>query len=229
MSSADDRSSSSAAPIPPEFIQGSKEWYAARCGKITASCFGKLASQGRSGGWSQGAITYMTQVVAERVTGRPQDEINSKYLDHGKKHEPTARQMYQWYMKQRMPLKQVGFIKHPTLDGCGGSPDCLVGEDGVLEIKCPYNIHVHLANIETGTTDRDYIWQMQGNLWITKRKWCDFVSFHPWVPESLRFHVIRYVRDEDIIDEIDDRVTRALEQVAIRVKNIEKRIRTSVD
>jgi putative phage-type endonuclease len=217
--------------IPAELIQGTEEWYATRCGKITASCFGKLAGSGRfGGGFTQTAITYMTQVVAERLTGVPQDEIQSKYLDHGNKHEPTARQLYQWHLTEQQELKQVGFIDHPKIAFCGGSPDCLVGEEGVLEIKCPYHIHNHLANIENdGTNDRDYTWQMQGNLWITNRKWCDFVSFHPFVPTALRFHVVRYMRDEDVIDEIAERVPRALEQVAIRVRNIEKRVRLSAN
>jgi hypothetical protein len=216
---------------PAELIQGTEEWYAARFGKITASCFGRLAGSGRSGGgFTQTAITYMTQVVAERLTGVPQDEIQSKYIDHGSKHEPTARQLYQWHMAVRQELKQVGFVDHPEVQFCGGSPDCLVGTDGVLEIKCPYNVHQHLANIELdGTDNRDYIWQMQGNLWITGRMWCDFVSFHPYVPEALRFHVVRYERDEDVIDEISERIPRALEQVAIRVKGIEKRVRVSVN
>lgn len=232
MSSADDRTSSSAAPnetIPAELIQGSLEWHAKRCGKITASCFGKLAGDGRSGGFSQTAITYMTEVMAERITGIPQDEIQSKYLDHGNKYEPTARQLYQWHFAgERQELKQVGFVDHPSLAHCGGSPDSLVGDEGVLEIKCPYTIRTHFANIENdGTKDRDYVWQMQGNLWITGRKWCDYVSFHPFVPEPLRFHVVRYERDEDIIEDIEKRVTRALEQIAIRVKNIEQRVRVS--
>ncbi len=231
MSSADDKDSLSAAPsLPAELIQGSKEWHAARCGKITASCFGKLAGQGRSGGGlTQTAITYLTQVVAERITNLPQDEIQSKYLDHGNKHEPTARQLYHWHLTASQELKQVGFVDHPEFHGCGGSPDCLVGDDGVLEIKCPYTVHTHLANIENdGTGDRDYIWQMQGNLWITGRAWCDFVSFHPYVPEALRFHVVRYERDEDVIDEMLERIPRALEQVAIRVQNIERKVRLSV-
>lgn len=232
MSSANDRDSESpAAPTvnPAELIQGSPEWYAARCGKITASCFGKLAGSSRSGGgWSQTAMTYMTQVLGERITGVPQDEIQSKYLEHGRQHEPTARRLYQWHMSVQQRVQQVGFVDHPTIPFCGGSPDCLVGDEGLAEIKCPYNVHVHLGHIEgDATSDRDYIWQMQGNLWITGRKWCDFVSFHPFVPRPLRLHVVRFMRDEDVIEEIAERVPRALEQIATRVKNIEQRVRLS--
>lgn len=227
MSRIDDNSHSA---VRADLVQGSKEWYACRCGKITASCFGKLAGSGRAGGFTQTAITYMTQIVAERITGRPQDEIQSKYLDHGNEHEPTARQLYQWHMAASLELKQVGFVDHPALEFCGGSPDCLVGDDGLLELKCPYNVHKHLEHIESdGTNDRDYIWQMQGNLWVTGRQWCDFGSFHPFVPEPLQFHVVRYYRDEDVIEEIEERVTRALEQVAIRVKYIQKKVRLAVE
>lgn len=224
MSSTGDNSS--AAQSPAEIVQGSDEWHAMRCGDITASCFGKLSGKGRGGGWSQTAITYMTQVVAERITGLPQDEIQSKYLDHGNDHEPTARQLYEWHLIGTGSLQQVGYVKHPTVDGCGGSPDCLIGEDGLLEIKCPFNVHQHLSHIENdGTDNKDYIWQMQGLMWITDRQWCDFASFHPFVPDNLRFHVVRVERDEDVIEEIEERVTRALEQVAIRVNNIHEKVR----
>ena len=154
MSSADDISFDAA------LTQGSNEWFAARCGKITASCFGKLAGKARSGGgWSQTAVSYMTEVLAERVTGRPQDEIKSKYLDHGNEHEPVARQLYQWNLVTDHKLQQVGFLEHPDHPNCGGSPDCLVDDDGELEIKCPYHVHNHIAHIENdGTSNRDYVW-----------------------------------------------------------------------
>lgn len=226
MSSANDNGSASV--IAPEFVQGSPEWYAARCGKITASCFGKLAGEGKKGGWSQKSMTYIAQVLAERISGVPSVEIHSKYLDHGHKYEPIARQLYQWHLPTRQVLKQIGFIDHPAVKHCGGSPDCLVGDDGVLEIKCPYTIHTHLLNIENdGTKDLDYQWQMQGNVWVTGRKWCDFVSFHPFVPDDVRFHVVRYHRDNDLIEEIEDRVTRALDQIAVRAKNILSKVRIS--
>lgn len=211
-----------------ELVQGTDEWHAARCGKITSSCFGKLAGKGRSGGWTQTAITYMNQVVAERLTGVPQDEIQNKYIDHGHTFEPIARQMYQLNLADHAEVKEVGFCEHPTIPFCGGSPDCLVGSDGLVEIKCPYNVHQHLAHIEAdGTDNKEYIWQMQGNMWVTGRKWCDFVSFHPFVPQAFRIHVVRYERDEDVIEELEERVPRALEQIEIRLKNLESKVRLS--
>lgn len=210
-----------------ELTQGTKEWYQARVGKVTSSCFGKLAGKGRSGGgWTQTAMTYMNQLIAERITGRPAEEIQSKYIDHGNDHEPTARQLYQWNAQGEYQLKQVGFVNHPSIDMCGGSPDCLIAEDGVLEIKCPYNVHRHLENIESdGPSDRDHIWQSQGNIWVTGREWCDFVSFHPYVPQELRLHVARVYRDEDVIEELEERIPRFLEQLEIRLNKITSSIR----
>lgn len=208
-------------PDQSKLVQGSDEWYQARLGKVTSSCFGKLAGKGRAGGWTQTALTYMNELVAEKITGRPAEQINSKYLDHGNEHEPTARQLYQLHRAKRDPVKQVGFVNHPSIEGCGGSPDALVGDEGVLEIKCPYHIHNHLANIENdGPVDRVYIWQAQGNMWVTGRSWCDFVSFHPFVPESYQFHVVRIFRDEDVIEDLEEKVPRFLEQVSIKLNRM---------
>lgn len=210
-----------------ELTQGTPEWHKARVGKVTASSVGKLAGKARSGGgWTQTAMTYMDQLIGERLTGRPQDDIKSKYIDHGNEHEPTARQLYQWHAKSRAKLRQVGFINHPTIPWCGGSPDCLIGDDGGLEIKCPYNVSRHLANIEhDGPSDRDYIWQCQMNIWVAELDWIDFESFHPYVPEEVQFHVARVYRDEDVIEELVDRVPRFLEQLEIRLKKIKSSIR----
>ena len=210
-----------------ELQQGTAEWYQARVGKVTSSCFGKLAGKGRSGGgFTQTAFTYMDQLIAERITGRPAEEIKSKFIDHGNEHEPTARQLYQWNAQGDHTLKQVGFVNHPTIAMCGGSPDCLIQPDGVLEIKCPYNVHRHLANIENdGPSDRDYTWQSQGHMWITERDWCDFVSFHPNVPKAFQFHVSRIYRDEDVIEELEEKIPRFLEQLSIRLEKITSSIR----
>ncbi|MEM6363311.1 MAG: lambda exonuclease family protein [Planctomycetota bacterium] len=205
-----------------ELRQGTPEWYLARMGKVTSSCFGKLMTKARSGGgMSQTALTYMNQLIAERMTGRPAEEIGSKYIDWGNEHEPTARQLYQWSMKGDHTLRQVGFVNHPTIDMVGGSPDCLIDDDGVMEIKCPYTAANHLKVIEGNViTDKDYKWQCQGNLWVTGRQWLDYVSFHPLFPEPMQLFVIRVPRDEDMIDELDEKVPRFLEQMAIRIKKI---------
>jgi hypothetical protein len=144
-------------------------------------------------------------------------------VEWGREHEPTARQLYQWHHGGDPTLKQVGFVNHPTIEGVGGSPDCLVDDDGLLEIKCPYTVANHVKTIEENEiVDRHYQWQCQGNLWVTGRQWLDFISFHPLMPPELQLHVIRIERDEDMIDELEHSVPRFLDQMRIRLSKIRK-------
>ena len=210
---------------PAEMRQGTPEWRQARCGKITSSCFGKVMTRGRGkdAAWGQTAFTYMMDVLGERLSGNPGDEISSKYLEWGHIHEPTARALYTWRIGQ--PVTLTGFVPHPEMDGVGGSPDGLVGDDGVMEIKCPYTVRTHLETIyENEINDKDYQWQVQGNLWVTGRKWLDFVSFQPSVPEELQLHVIRVTRDEDMIEELDERVRRFGDMLSSRLKKIQENV-----
>lgn len=204
-----------------EMRQGTQEWRAARCGKVTSSCFGKVMTRGRGkdAAWGQTAITYMLDLIGERLTGNPSEEISSKYLEWGHTHEPTARALYTW--RVGLPVTLTGFVAHPDFDDVGGSPDGLVGDDGCVEIKCPYTVRNHLETIyQNEIVDKDYQWQVQGNLWVTGRSWMDFVSFHPNLPEELQLHVIRVERDEDMIEELDDRVRRFLEMMSVREQKI---------
>lgn len=210
---------------PAEMRQGSLEWRQARCGKITSSCFGKVMTQGRGkdNPWGQTAFTYMMEVLGEQLSGMPADEINSKYIEWGNTHEPTARALYTW--RVGLPVTLTGFVPHPELPWVGGSPDGLVGADGAMEIKCPYTIKNHLETIfQNEIVDKDYQWQVQGNLWVTGRAWYDFVSFHPSLPEDLQLHVIRVHRDEDMIEELDERVRRFGDMLSHRLRKIREQV-----
>jgi hypothetical protein len=212
-----------------ELVQGSPEWHAARLGKVTSSRFGSVMTKARSGGGiSQTAMTYMTELIAERITNRPSEELKNKYVDWGHEHEPTARQLYQWFLPGERTLRQVGFVNHPSIANCGGSPDCLVDDDGVVEIKCPYNAWKHLQVIEEDQiVDKDHVWQCQGNLWVTGRKWLDFVSFCPLMPENMQLHVIRVHRDEDMIEELEEKVPRFLDQLELKMARIMSQARVT--
>ena len=210
---------------PVEMRQGSLEWRAARCGKITSSCFGKVMTRGRGKdeAWGQTAFTYMMEVLGEQLSGVPADEISSKYLEWGHTHEPTARALYTW--RVGLPVTLTGFVPHPDLPLVGGSPDGLVGDDGCMEIKCPYTVRTHLETIfENKINDKDYQWQCQGNLWVTGRAWMDFVSFHPNLPEDLQLHVIRVPRDEDMIEELEDRIKRFSDMLSVRLRKIREQV-----
>lgn len=200
--------------------QNTPEWREARVGKVTSSCLGKVMTKARSGGgMGQTAQTYMMELIGERLTGLPADEIHSKYIEWGHRHEPDARSLYAAYSSET--VSRVGFVEHPTIRGFGGSPDSLVGEKGVNEIKCPFTQRNHLEVIRANEiVDKDYQWQCQGNMAVTGREWLDYVSFHPMFPEELRFHVIRVERDDDMIEELEETVIRFLEQMEKRIEVI---------
>jgi exodeoxyribonuclease (lambda-induced) len=101
----------------------------------------------------------------------------------------------------------------------------LVGDEGLVEIKCPYTVENHLAVLEGDLiADKDYQWQCQGGLWVTGRKWLDYVSFHPLMPEPLRMHVVRVNRDEDMIEDLEAAVSRFIGQMNIRLSKIRKAV-----
>ena len=210
--------------------QGSPAWLQARLGKATSSCFGKIMTKARSGGgMSQTALTYMTQLIGERLSGRPSDELSTKEVRWGNEHEPPARGLYSWACGEHGHKTQlVGFVDHPTLPNVGGSPDFLVDDNGLGEIKCPYKGTNHIKFIEMGTltekVNKDYYWQCQGNLWVAQREWIDFVSYHPLFPEELQLHTCRIYRDDDDIEDLEEAVTRFVEQMEIKLDKIRKTV-----
>lgn len=209
-----------------DVVQGSPEWHLQRLGKATASCFGKIMTKARSGGGlSQTALTYMSELIGERLSGRPSDELSTREIRHGNEFEPVARGLYQWNCGESgHKVELVGFVDHATIPNVGGSPDFLVDNNGLGEIKCPYKGTNHIKFIEMGEltpkVNKDYYWQCQGNLWITEREWIDFVSFHPFFPDDLKLHVCRVQRDDDAIEDLEEAVMRFTEQMEIKLAKI---------
>lgn len=199
-------------------IQGSDEWKAARLGKITGSRFADVLS-GKRGGRSKAADDYMMELIGEILTGVGADEINSRATNWGNMHEPNARM---WYIcESGETLLETGVIHHPEVEGVACSPDALVGDDGILEIKCPYTTRVHLNTLMTGRVPSEYEPQVHGNLWVTGRKWCDFVSYDPRFKDTSLCQVrIRVERDESYIESIAESVVRFREQLEIRLAKI---------
>jgi len=195
-------------------------------GCVTASCFWKVMTKARSGdGISQTAKTYANQIIGEVLSGRPAEEIKSKYLDWGNKHEPTARiQFLLRYDTGGKKLRLTGFQRHPTIGNCGGSPDFLLGDDEVGEIKCPYTSEKHIFYCGfsefTAKTSKEYFWQTQGNMWVTGRSRLRFISYHPLFPRELQMHVIDVERDEDAMDDLDEEIPAFLEQVKIQLTKL---------
>ncbi len=115
------------------------------------------------------------------------------------------------YVQQHGEVEEVGFIQHPTLEA-GASPDGLVGDDGLIEIKCPLGT-THTETLMTQEVPSKYIPQIQFQLLVTGRKWCDFVSFNPMFPEHLQLFVRRVFADKEYQAELEVEVSKFLDEV----------------
>jgi len=200
-----------------DIVQGTWEWDEIRLGRITGSGVSALMSDPRSkkdkelGLLSDGAKSYILQKVSECQLGYSGDKIEIKQFEWGHKYEPEARDYYQ--IQEGVIAIEVGFVEYNKWIGI--SPDSLIGNDGGLEIKCPYKNQIHLKYLELKNQDdlmkveKGYFYQIMMALWITGRSWWDFVSYDPRMTNSFRFHKVRVERDESVIKEIKFRCQRA--------------------
>ncbi len=179
-------------------------------GKITPSKFADVLVKGRAPKgqppkkWGDKAQTYALEVAMERI-GVERPEVFAYALSWGNDHEEDAAQMYMEVTGRF--IAPTDPILHPELDFVGGTPDGLIGEDSIIEIKCPYNPANHLMNLTENGQLAQYMAQIQGYLWITGRQFCDFVSYDPRFPRELRLHVHTVVRDQAYIDNLAARVS----------------------
>jgi len=173
------------------------DWHTARLGWITGSRIIDIMP-GRSG-YKAARANYMAEKVTEILTGEPIQSFTSAAMEWGTETEPLARMAYEQYTGN--DVEEVGFLAHPQIEKLGGSPDGLVEYDGMIEIKCP-NTATHIDTLLNRKIKPDYIYQMQTYLAVTNRKWCDFVSYDPRLPEKQAIFVKRIERDENVIADI---------------------------
>lgn len=192
--------------------QRSPEWYAARLGKATASRFTDIMARTRSG-YAASRKNYMAELVTERLTNQVPENFTSSAMQWGIDNEPLARLEYE--LATGNEVEETGFWLHDTLDA-GASPDGFVNHDGILEIKCP-NTATHIDTLESKKVPRQYFAQVQGQLWITGRQWCDFVSFDPRLPQNAQMIIIRVDRDHEYIKGLEEEVTKFLIEVTKQV------------
>lgn len=180
--------------------QGSTEWLRARVGVPTASGFSRIITA-KTWKVASGMTTYAHEILAEMALGVPLEDASSGFMARGTEMEQEART---WYELQRdCDVERVGFLLRDD-ERVGCSPDGLVGEDGGVEIKCPA-AHTHVGYLLGEDFDKYYA-QMQGCMWLTDRKWWDFVSYHPTLPPLLK----RIERDEKFIEALRDAVEQFL-------------------
>lgn len=176
------------------------QWLMDRTGKVTASNFGKVR------GTPAKREAYLFEHVCERITGQPTDHYISKPMLDGIEREPFARMKYE--AATGAIVEEVGFLPHPELPLVGGSPDGLIGSDGIIECKCP-TAPTHIRTLLDGMSS-DHLPQIQGILWITGRKFCDFISYYPDLPPPLDLHIQRIERDEEYIKALAEDVAKFL-------------------
>lgn len=197
--------------------QRTEEWYAARLGKVTASRVSDIVAKTKSG-YSTSRANYMAELVCERLTGKPGEFFQNAAMAWGTEQEPFARGAYE--ERNGILVEEVGFVSHPTIAMAGASPDGFIGEDGLVEIKCPYTA-THIDTILSKEAPSKYVHQMQWQMACTGRAWCDFVSYDPRMPQNMQFFVKRVMRDNNLIMELEREVERflyELDQKIIQLK-----------
>ena len=189
--------------------QGTVEWHLQRLGKVTASRVSDVLSKGKSGE-SASRKNYRTELLVQRLTGQPGESFTNTAMEWGTATEPLARIAYEAEMG--VFVNQVAFIDHPSIVQFGCSPDGLVAEDGLIEIKCG-NTATHIDWMLDGKPPTKHIPQMQCQMAVTGRQWCDFVSFDPRLPDDLQLFVVRLERDQEYIEAMEAEVKKFLSEV----------------
>ena len=198
--------------------QRSDAWFEARIGKVTASKVADVIAKTQSG-FAASRANYMAQLVCERLTGQREEFFISGAMQHGTDTEPLARAAYE--SLKDVLVDEVGFVPHPTIEMAGASPDGLVGDDGLLEIKCP-NTATHIDTLLTQTVPSKYNTQMQFQMACTGRLWCDFVSFDNRLPEELQLFVKRVPRDDVFIKQTEDAIVKFLAELDDKINKLMK-------
>lgn len=197
--------------------QRTDEWFAARLGKVTASRIEAVMMKPSTAGYQN----YQAQLICERLTGQPTETFTSAAMQHGTDTEPQARAVYT--METGLDVEEVGFIDHPSVVMSGASPDGLVGDDGLVEIKCPQPAE-HIRTLTGGAIKRGYALQMQWQMDCTGRKWCDFVSFSPEFPPEMQCHIQRVEADAELIGQIREAVAAFQEAVEATMESLPRQV-----
>ena len=196
-----------------DIIQGSDEWKELRRGKVTSSRVADVVARTKTG-YGASRANYMAQLIAERLTGTVAESYTDAAMRHGTETEPEARAAYEFY--QGVTVKEVAFVPHPKIDQAGCSPDGLIGDEFMVEIKCP-NTATHLETLLVRSVPAKYVDQMQFQMACTGRKWSDFVSYDPRMPENMRLFVKRLPRDNKRIAELEAEIAAFLLEMAVKL------------
>lgn len=200
-----------------EIKQGSIEWKMQRLGKVTASRVADVVARTKTG-WGASRANYSAQLIAERLTGMPQETYTNGAMQWGTDTEPKARAAYAFFSDH--PVTEAPYIGHPDILMSGCSPDGLVADDGLVEFKCP-NTATHIETMLGDPIEKKYLLQMQWQMACTGKSWCDFVSFDPRLPVDLQIKIIRVNRDNDLIHSLEKDVRDFLAEIESKVSALQ--------
>ena len=201
--------------------QGTEGWFADRLGKVTASRLSDVLAKTKTD-YSASRNNYMTQLVLETITQSRAESYTNLAMAWGTEQEPFARAAYE--AKTGQMVEEVGFLPHPTISLAGASPDGLVGDDGMVEIKCPSTstaLECWLTQSQGGNAvDSKYFAQMQWQMRCADRSWCDYVVFDPRMPAKAQLFVTRVERDEEWLKNAEEEVTKFLVEMQAKVETL---------
>jgi putative phage-type endonuclease len=196
--------------------QGTQDWFAARLGKVTASRVADVLAKTKTG-YSASRENYMAQLVVERITNTVAESFTNAAMLWGTEQEPFARAAYE--SKLGVFVEEVGFVLHPTIDCAGASPDGLVSESGMVEIKCP-NTATMIDQLLSETVPAKYYTQIQMQLACTGRDWCDYVVFDPRMPKKAQMCIKRVDRNAEFISNMETEIVKFLDELNKKVAKL---------
>ena len=221
-------------PVIKRFPQGSTQWNRARLGLPTASMFSRIVTP--TGKPSSQQSAYIAGLLAEWALGEPMNDLSDNpWIERGKALEPQARQAYidlvaeqQGVMPWEVDFEEVGLIYKDESQRIGCSPDCCIGANGLLEIKCPMP-KWHLYYLSEGVVPKDYRPQVQAQLWISERAYVDFMSYCPDLPPLLvrvepdeKWHAALDTIMPEFLDELETRRQKLLDMGVEPVADIKE-------
>lgn len=172
-------------------------------------------------GYAASRKNYLFELLCERLSGQREEKFISASMQRGIDLEPKARAVYE--IETGEWVEEVGFIPHPTIAMSGASPDGLIRDDGLIEIKCP-NTAAHIEFLQTQKPKQEYIYQMQWQMACTGRKWCDFVSYDDRLPENLVYCSVHIPRDDDFIQSLEQEVEKFLAELEQKITHIQENL-----
>ncbi|MBB4077214.1 exodeoxyribonuclease (lambda-induced) [Bartonella fuyuanensis] len=200
--------------------QRTAQWFQARLGKVTASNVYNVINKTAKGTPTGKYEEYKIKLITERLIGEISPHYETENMRWGIEHEENALREYSFIYD--VEITKCGFIQHPTIKMAGASPDGLIGDDGLVEVKCPRST-THIRFCIDNEIRPEYHTQMQFQMACTGRQWCDFVSYDPrfaGTSSHLRIKIKRLYRNDKEIQQINQEVESFLTEIEREIQRI---------